>query len=213
VRNSKRRIEGAWTFPRAGREKSVHDILEEETLMQLRTVHNSVIGHTRKARSQTSSQLLPVRRKKQSENILRISSMQKTRLSKAPIMVYLCTEECLESWKMVYRTMTTTPAASARPPNPAPTTAAPPVEAAGLVVALLEAEEAELAADLVAVLIELAALDAALVAELCLLEAIEDMEAYGISQTGRNVYRTETKMAYGSRGHGGRTSRCDRRSN
>lgn len=84
----------------------------------------------------------------------------------------------------VYRTIATTPAANARLPNPAPTAAAPPVEAAGLEVALLDAEEAELAADLVAVLIELAALDAALVAELCLLEATDDIEPYEEGQTG-----------------------------
>lgn len=58
-------------------------------------------------------------------------------------------------------------------------------------MALLEAEEAELAADLVAVLMELAALDAAPVAELCLLEATEDIEPYDESQTDPVVYRAE----------------------
>ena len=92
---------------------------------------------------------------------------------------------------LVYKTIATTPAANARLPNPAPTTAAPPVEAAGLEVALLEAEDAELAADLVAVLMELAALDAAPVAELCLLEATEDMEPYRESQMNPNVREME----------------------
>jgi hypothetical protein len=50
----------------------------------------------------------------------------------------------------------------------------------------LEAEEAELAADFVAVLMELAALETALdiepVAELCLLEAAEEAEDCGGSQ-------------------------------
>jgi len=82
----------------------------------------------------------------------------------------------------IYRTIATTPATKARPPNPAPTTAAPPVEAAGLaeLEALLVAEEAELLADLVAVLMELApletTLDTAPVAELCLLDATEEAE-------------------------------------
>lgn len=97
-------------------------------------------------------------------------------------MVYLCTKKKLpqvvKKRSSIYRTIATTPAANASPPNPAPTTAAPPVEAAGELVALLDAEEAELAADFVAVLMELAALDAAPVAELCLLEATEDIEAY-----------------------------------
>lgn len=87
--------------------------------------------------------------------------------------------------EVIYKTMATTPAANARLPNPAPTTAAPPVEAAGELVTLLDAEEAELAADLVAVLMELAALDAAPVAELCLLEAMEDIEPCRNSQKGR----------------------------
>jgi hypothetical protein len=94
--------------------------------------------------------------------------------------------QVVKSRSLIYRTIATTPAAKARPPNPAPTTAAPPVEAAGLLEALLEAEDAELAADFVAVLMELAALETALdmepVAELCLLEAAEEAEDYGGSQ-------------------------------
>lgn len=73
---------------------------------------------------------------------------------------------------LAYRTIATTPAAKARPPKPTPTAAAPPVEAAGLaeLEALLEAEEAELLADLVAVLM---ALEAAPEAELWWPEAAD----------------------------------------
>jgi hypothetical protein len=102
-----------------------------------------------------------------------------------PLWFYLCTNKkpsCHNRSHPIYRTMAITPAARARPLNPAPTTAAPPVEAAGLaeLEADLEAEDAELLADLVAVLMELApletALDTAPVAELCLLDATEEAE-------------------------------------
>jgi hypothetical protein len=76
---------------------------------------------------------------------------------------------------LLYRTIATTPAAKARPPNPALMAAAPPVEAAGLaeLEALFEAEEAELLADFVDVLMELMALETAPEAELWWLETAD----------------------------------------
>jgi hypothetical protein len=149
-----------------------------------------VVKNTRGRGPDIKPNHLLIRKIKQTEkNILRIKSVQKARHI-LPIMILSSYKkqrlQVVKSRSLIYRTIATTPAAKARPPNPAPTTAAPPVEAAGLLEALLEAEEAELAADFVAVLMELAALDTALeiepVAELCLLEAAEEADDYRGSQ-------------------------------
>jgi hypothetical protein len=149
-----------------------------------------VVKNTRGRGPDIKPNHLLIRKIKQTEkNILRIKSVQKARHI-LPIMILSSYKkqrlQVVKSRSLIYRTIATTPAAKARPPNPAPTTAAPPVEAAGLLEALLEAEDAELAADFVAVLMELAALETALemepVAELCLLEAAEEAEDYRGSQ-------------------------------
>jgi hypothetical protein len=154
-----------------------------------------VVKNTRGRGPDIKPNHLLIRKIKQTEkNILRIKSVQKARHI-LPIMILSSYKkqrlQVVKSRSLIYRTIATTPAAKARPPNPAPTTAAPPVEAAGLLEALLEAEEAELAADFVAVLMELAALDTALeiepVAELCLLEAAEEAEDCGGSQINWHV--------------------------
>lgn len=120
-----------------------------------------------------------VKNKKKRKNVRRIKPFSKAQQDIMLVMAFFQFEQNIpgpkhqDAQSLVYRTMATTPAAKARPPNPALMEAAPPVEAAGLEEALLEAEEAELLADLVAVLMELIALETAPEAELWWLETAD----------------------------------------